>query len=94
MKILEWLTSSIAWLQIVCSPLFFGVVPGLIVYGFYPTTTGLFLGIAIAVAGLTAGIIFATRIWKKRGTVDFISRVSASPELDNLEDKGVATGEM
>ena len=86
MKILEWLTSFIAWLQIVFSPLFFGLVLGLIVYGIYPTTTGLFVGIAIAVLGLTVGIIFATRIWKKRGTVDFISRVSASPELDNLED--------
>ena len=86
MKILEWLTSFIAWLQIVFSPLFFGVVLGLKVYGIYPTTTGLVLGIALAVLGLTVGIIFATRVWKKRGTVDFISRVSASPELDNLED--------
>ena len=86
MKILEWLTSFIAWLQIVFSPLFFGVVLGLMVYGIYPTTTGLVLGIALAVLGLTVGIIFATRVWKKRGTVDFISRVSASPELDNLED--------
>lgn len=86
MKILEWLTSFIAWLQIVFSPLFFGVVLGLIVYGIYPTTTGLVLGIAIAVLGLPVGIIFATRVWEKRGTVDFISRVSASPELDNLED--------
>ena len=86
MKILEWLTSFIAWLQIVFSPLFFGVVLGLIVYGIYPTITGLVLGIAIAVLGLPIGIIFATRVWKKRGTVDFISRVSASPELDNLED--------
>jgi hypothetical protein len=86
MKIFEWLTSFIAWLQIVFSPLFFGVVLGLIVYGIYPTPTGLVLGIAIAVLGLTVGIIFATRVWKKPGTVDFISRVSASPELDNLED--------
>lgn len=87
MKIFEWLTSFIAWLQIVFSPLFFGVVLGLIVYGIYPTTTGLVLGIAIAVLGLTVGIIFATGIWKKQGTVDFISRVSASPELDNLEEE-------
>ena len=86
MKILEWLTAFFAWLQIVFSPLFFGVVIGLIVYGIYPTTAGLVLGIAIAVLGLTIGIIFATRVWKKRGTIDFISRVSASPELDNLED--------
>lgn len=84
MKIFECLTSFIAWLQIVFSPLFFGVVLGLMVYGIYPTTTGLFLGIAFTILGLTVGIIFATRVWKKQGTVNFISRVSASPELDNL----------
>ena len=86
MKIFEWLTSFIAWVQIVASPLFFGLITGLIIYGFYPTTTGMILGIVVSVLGLVVGIFFATRIWKKRGTVDFISRVSASPELDNFED--------
>ena len=87
MKILEWLTSFIAWLQIVFSPLFFGLVGGLIIYGIYPTMTGLTIGIVVATLGLTIGLIFATRVWKKQGTVDFISRVSASPVLDNLEDE-------
>ena len=72
MKILEWTTSFLAWLQIVASPLLFGLLIGLIVYGIYPGTTGLILGIAIAAIGLTIGIIIATRIWKKGGTVDFI----------------------
>jgi len=87
MKILEWLTSFIAWLQIVASPLFFGLIIGLVVYEIYPTAIGLILGIAVANLGLVVGIIFATKIWKKRGTVDFISRVSASPELDNLDNE-------
>ena len=87
MKILEWITSFLAWLQIVASPLFFGLILGLVVYGIFPNTVGLIFGIAIATLGLTLGIIFATRIWKKRGTVDFISRVSASPDLDNLDDQ-------
>lgn len=86
MKILECLTSFIAWLQIVASPLFFGLIIGLVIYGIYPTNIGLILGVAVATLGLVIGIIFATKIWKKRGTVDFISRVSASPELDNLEN--------
>jgi len=85
MKILEWITSFFAWLQIVASPLFFGLVIGFIVYGIYPNTIGLISGIAIAAAGLVTGIIFATKIWKKKGTVNFISRVAASPELDELD---------
>lgn len=87
MKMLKWITSFFAWLQIVSSPLLFGVIAGFIIYRIYPGTTGLILGIIIAFSGLIAGVIFATRVWKKRGTVDFISRVSASPELDNLEDE-------
>ena len=86
-KLPEWITSFFAWLKIVAFPSFFGAILGLIVFGNYPTTIGLIFGIAIATLGLTIGIIFATRIWKKRGSIDFISRVSASPELDNLGDE-------
>lgn len=87
MKIFEWLTSFIAWLEIIASPLIVGVVIGFIVYLKYPTTTGLFIGILITTLSLIIGIILATRIWKKRGTIDFTSRISASPELDNLDEK-------
>ena len=69
--------------------MFFGLLIGLIVYGIYPGTTGLILGIAIAAIGLTIGIIIATRIWKKGGTVDFISGDSASPELDNPDGERI-----
>ncbi len=86
MKTLEWITSFFARMQIVASPLFLGLVIGLAVYGIYQSATGLVVGIVIAALGLTVGIVFATKIWKKRGTVDFVSRVSASPELDNLRD--------
>ena len=87
MKIFEWLTSFIAWLEIIASPFFIGAVIGFIVYLKYPTTTGLVVGILIATLSLIIGIILATRIWKKRGTVEFISRISASPELDNLDEE-------
>lgn len=87
MKFIEWLTSFIAWLQIVASPLIVGLIIGFLVYKNYPTKTGFVIGISISTLGLIIGIIIATRIWKKRGTVDFISRVSASPELDNLDNE-------
>ena len=87
MKKLEWITSFIAWLEIVASPLFVGLIIGFLVYLKYPTLVGLIVGISIATLGLIIGIILATRIWRKRGTVEFISRISATPELDNLEDE-------
>jgi hypothetical protein len=33
------------------------------------------------------GVIWATIVHKKTGTVNFMSRGSASPELDNAEEK-------
>ena len=87
MKMFEWLTSFIAWLQILASPLIIGIIIGFIVYLKLPTTTGHVIGISISTLGLIIGIIFATRIWKKHGIVNFISRVSASPELNNLDNE-------
>ena len=60
-------------------------ITGFFIYISNPTTTRLIIGIGITLIGLVAGIIFATKIWKKKGTINFISRVSASPELDNIE---------
>ncbi len=87
MKIFEWLTSFIAWLQIVALPLIIGLLIGFFVYKNYPTATGFVVSICISTLGLIIGIIIATRIWKKRGTLDFVSGISASPDLDNLEDE-------
>lgn len=85
MNILKWLTSFIAWLQIVASPLFTGIIIGFFIYVFFPGKTGLIIGIIVTAAGLITGIIFATRVWKKKGTVEFMSEISASPELDNFD---------
>lgn len=43
--------------------------------------------IAVALLALIIGIVFATRVWKKQGTMHFLSRVSASPELDGTAEK-------
>jgi formate hydrogenlyase subunit 3/multisubunit Na+/H+ antiporter MnhD subunit len=87
MKIFEWLTSFIAWLQIVAFPLLIGVAAGFLIYINYPSTAGILTGISIVVLGLVARIILATRIWKKRGSVDFVSSIAATPELDNLDQE-------
>ena len=87
MKILEWITSFFAWLQIVASPLFFGVLIGLIVYGIYPTTIGLIVGNWYCYFRFDNRTNFCVKNLKKRGTIDFISRISASPELDNFDSE-------
>jgi uncharacterized membrane protein YeaQ/YmgE (transglycosylase-associated protein family) len=85
MKILEWITSFFSWLQIVFFPTFIGAIAALIFYYNYSSNMGLIIAISIGILGLVIGVTLATRIWKKQGTTAFISRASASPELDNLE---------
>jgi len=85
--VLEKITEIIGWLQIVISPTLVGVAIGLTIYFTNPTTTRLITGCCVAIAGLIIGISYANHIFKTRGTVNFISRVSASPELDHLDDE-------
>jgi hypothetical protein len=44
---------------------------------------GLTIGLTISIIGLLLGIVWATKVWKKTGTSTFMSRVNASPELNN-----------
>ncbi len=78
-------TEIMGWLQIVASPLLLGVLIGGIVYLSNPTPGRLAIGILILVAGLIIGIAWASHVWKKRGTINFISRIDASPEFDEEE---------
>ena len=75
-------TEIMGWIQIVASPLLIATIIGFIVYVSRPNTTRLIIGIAIVVIGLIIGIIWATKIMKTKGTIHFMSRVDASPELD------------
>lgn len=86
-QILGFITESIGWIQIVISPLLIGLFVGAIIYFPNPTTTRLVLGIILAALGLVIGVIWATKKWKGNGTIWFISRIMATPELDFLEEK-------
>ena len=82
----DYLFEIIGWLQIVVSPLLLGLLIGAGIYFTNPTTARMVAGIAVAVLGLTTGIIIATRAWKGKGTIHLISRDMATPELDELEE--------
>lgn len=72
-------------MQIVASPLIGGFIVGGLVYLWIGNSTGLVIGICIAVVALVIGIALANKVWRKRGTINLMSRVNASPELDHLE---------
>jgi hypothetical protein len=84
-KIFEKITELIGWLQIAISPTFLGFGIGCIVYYNLQNSTGLILGITISIIGLIYGITLATNKFKTTGTVQFLSRVSSSSELENTD---------
>lgn len=88
-KIIEFIIELLGWLKIVASPLLAGMIIGAIVYLSKPDTIGLIIGISIAITGLVFGVIWATRIWKKQGTVQFNSRIMATPELDKKDEEKI-----
>ncbi len=80
-KTIEW----IGWLQIVASPLLIGFALGVIVYINFYNAIGLSFGILFTIIGLVTGIRFATKKLKGEGTMSFLSKVIASPELNKKE---------
>jgi len=85
-KIFELITELIGWLQIAASPLLIGLLIGSVVYFPNQTKTNLIIGICIALLGLVIGVILATKIFKsKNGTIWFLSRTMATPELDEKD---------
>ncbi|NLO70027.1 MAG: hypothetical protein GX102_03595 [Porphyromonadaceae bacterium] len=87
-KLFEKITELIGWLQIMASPFFIGLLIGSIVYFPNQTTTTLIIGLIISLVGLVIGIILATKIYKsKNGTIWFLSRTIATPELDKKDEK-------
>lgn len=80
----EIFTEIMGWLQIFISPFLIGIIIGVIIYVSNPNSTGLFIGIMISVIGFIIGIVWATRVWKKRGTIHFISKIMGTQELDDF----------
>jgi len=82
MKIFDFITEIIACLQIAISPIIISILLAAAVYYYKQDRIGLILSIIILLAGIITGVIWATRIYRKRGTVNFMAKVSSNPELD------------
>lgn len=80
-------TEIIGWIQIVASPLLIGAMIGAIIYFPDETHTNFIIACSIVFLGLIIGIIWATKIWKTKGTIAFLSNISASPNIEHLDEK-------
>jgi len=81
----ELLTELAGWISIAISPLLIGSLLGLLIYIFKPDKTGLILAILVAGSGFISGIVWASRIWKKEGTIQFLSRLISSEQMQEKE---------
>jgi uncharacterized protein YebE (UPF0316 family) len=75
------------WFQIVFSLLIIGCLIGLVIYILMQNIFGLAIAIGVAILGLIIGIKVATKAWKGKGTINLISRKSATPELDDTVER-------
>jgi hypothetical protein len=87
MKIIAFLIEVFSWLKIVASPLLISVIIAGVIYLYLPGNLGLLLSASILLIGLILGIIWATRVWKKQGTTNYLARIYATPELDKINDE-------
>ena len=75
MKFFEIILEIIGWLQIVLGvTLGVGLIAG-IIYLKWTNDTGKLIAIIILSIGFLSGVIWATRIWIKHGTIEWLSRL-------------------
>ena len=86
MRIIKWFLPSLAWIQIFVSPAIIGTSLGVIVWLIMRNAWGLSLAIIIALFGCSVGIALAEKARRSQGTIEFMSRNSAHPELRQDEE--------
>lgn len=81
-KIFYFILEIVGWIQIMLSPTLLGCLIGTIIYYNFQTNTGLIIAISIVFVGFIIGILFATKKMKTTGTISFLSKISATPDID------------
>ena len=84
-QLIENIIEIAGWIRIFLSPTLIGAFVGVITFSTNQNIYGLIIAIVIFIAGIVIGIKWATNVWRKLSTEEYLSRVSATPDLDNLE---------
>jgi uncharacterized membrane protein YfcA len=81
----ETIIDAISWLKIVASPTILGIGIGFACQ--YYLNSNFLFGFFV-IAGIVLGIYWANKVSKKYGATNFISKVNASPDIDEaVKDK-------
>lgn len=75
MKFFEILLEIFGWLQIVVGVTLGAGLIALVTYLKWDNETGKIVAIVIVSIGFILGAVWATRIWMKHGTINWLSRI-------------------
>jgi hypothetical protein len=75
MKLFEILLEIFGWLQIVAGVTLAAASIAFLIYLEWNNETGKIVAVIIVSIGFILGAIWATRIWKKDGTITWLSRI-------------------
>lgn len=91
-RLFEWIIEAIGWFRIFLSPFLIGLAIGATIYLSNPTATKFAIALSLFALGVIIGVLWASKIWnKKEGTMWFLSKVMASPDLDSIESENKET---
>ena len=85
-SLFDYFIEIMGWLQIVASPLVISLVIGGFVYFSNPTSARLIIATLIVLLGLIVGIVWATSVWRKKGTNHYLTTIRSSPDFDNFAE--------
>jgi hypothetical protein len=86
LKLIAYLIEVAGWIRIAAAPFLIALGIGAYIYTSDPGRFTLAYAIGVVLLGLTVGVLWATRVWKKTGTTEFLSRVDATPELNKPQE--------
>jgi hypothetical protein len=75
MKIIKLFLEILGWLQITIGPTIVTGIIAFIIYENWPGETSKIISIILIISGFILGACWATRIWKKHGTIEWLSSI-------------------
>lgn len=81
-KLFYLVMEVIGWLRVLLSPVFAMLLIAVILYGLFPDWINKDVFIILLILGVILGVFWANHVWKKYGTINYWSKINATPELD------------
>jgi len=85
MKFIKFFINILFWLRIFIAPFLVFLILSYFAYHYFNSTIRTEITILIVIIGALISALITRRVRKKYGTISFMSRVIATPELDKVD---------